>query len=105
MLFIVLATVMLVLPHSVGLKSVWVMVGAAWLTWTMAISEAANSCWGTTQTLSIVAGQAGATGGEPLQELIVKFTHISAGIVLIIAWSLVVVGFLKHASSAELNDV
>jgi 4-amino-4-deoxy-L-arabinose transferase-like glycosyltransferase len=65
MLFIVLATALLALPHSVGLRSVWVMVVAAWLTWTMAISEVANSWWGTTQMLSIAASQADATGGEP----------------------------------------
>ena len=29
MLFIVLATALLVLPHNVGLKSIWVMVVAA----------------------------------------------------------------------------
>jgi (hydroxyamino)benzene mutase len=99
MLFIVLATALLALPHSVGLKSVWVMVVAAWLTWTMAISEVANSWWGTTQMLSIAASQAGATGGEPWQELVVKLTHIGAGLGLIVAWSLLVVGFLKQASS------
>ena len=99
MLFIVLATALLVLPHNVGLKSVWVMVVAAWLTWSMAISEVANSWWGTTQMLSIAASQAGATGGEPWQELVVKLTHIGAGFGLIIAWSLLVVGFLRHDSS------
>jgi len=104
MLFIVLATALLALPHSVGLKSVWVMVVAAWLTWTMAISEVANSWWGTTQTLSIAASQAGTTGGAPWQELVVKLTHIGAGLGLIIAWSLLVVGFLKHASSTGSND-
>ena len=99
MLFIVLATALLALPHNVGLKSVWVMVVAAWLTWSMAISEVANSWWGTTQMLSIAASQAGATGGEPWQELVVKLTHIGAGFGLIIAWSLLVVGFLRHDSS------
>ena len=43
MLFIIQATTLLALPHSVGLKSVWVMVAAAWLTWTMALSEVANA--------------------------------------------------------------
>ena len=99
MLFIVLATALLALPHNVGLKSVWVMVVAAWLTWSMAISEVANSWWGTTQMLPIAASQAGATGGEPWQELVVKLTHIGAGFGLIIAWSLLVVGFLRHDSS------
>ena len=104
MLFIVLATALLALPHSVGLKSVWVMVVAAWLTWSMAISEAANSWWGTTQMLSIAASQAGATGGEPWQELVVKLTHIGAGLGLIVAWSLLVVGFLRQDSSTVPND-
>jgi hypothetical protein len=104
MLFIVLATALLALPHSVGLKSVWVMVVAAWLTWAMAMSEVANSWWGTTQMLPIAASQAGATGGEPWQELVVKLTHIGAGLGLIIAWLLLIVGFLKHASTTGSND-
>ena len=104
MLFIVLATALLALPHSVGLKSIWVMVVAAWLTWTMAISEVANSWWGTNQMLSITASQAGATGGEAWQELVVKLTHIGAGLGLIIAWALLIVGFLKQASSTGSND-
>jgi hydroxylaminobenzene mutase len=104
MLFIVLATALLALPHSVGLKSIWVMVVAAWLTWTMAISEVANSWWGTTQMLSIAASQAGATGGEPWQELVVKLTHIGAGLGLIIAWALLIVGFLKEASITGSKD-
>jgi (hydroxyamino)benzene mutase len=103
MLFIVLATAMLTLPHGVGLKSVWVMVVAAWLTWAMAMSEVANSWWGTTQTLHIAASQAGATGGEPWQELVVTLTHIAAGLGLIIAWALLVVGFLKHASGTAIK--
>ena len=104
MLFIVLATALLALPHNVGLKSVWVMLVAAWLTWTMAISEVANSWWGTTRMLSIAASQAGATGGEPWQELVVSLTHVGAGLGLIIAWSLLAVGFLKPDSSTGSND-
>lgn len=95
---------MLTLPHRVGLKSVWVMVVAAWLTWAMAMSEAANSWWGTTRMLPIAASQAGATGGEPWQELVVTLTHVGAGLGIIIAWSLLVVGFLKHASGTGLDD-
>jgi len=60
MLFIVLAISLLALPNRVGLKSIWVMVLAAWLTWTMALSELANAWWGTLQPLSIAARQAGA---------------------------------------------
>lgn len=98
MLFIVQAISLLALPHSVGIRSIWVMVIAAWLTWSMALSELANSWWGTLQPLSIAASQAGAMGGEPWQEVVLKFTHISAGLALILAWLLLVVGFWKHAS-------
>jgi hydroxylaminobenzene mutase len=104
MLFIVQATSLLALPNRVGLKSIWVMVLAAWLTWTMALSELANAWWGTLQPLSIAAGQAGATGGEPWQELVLKLTHIGAGLGLIIAWALLVIGFLKDDSSKGATD-
>ena len=100
MLFVVLATVLLALPHRVGPRSVWVMVLAAWLTWAMVLSEVANSWWGTTQTLPIAARQAGVTGASSWQELIVRVTHMGAGLVFIIAWSLLIVGLLKPASGA-----
>jgi len=103
MLFIVLATALLALPHGVGIKSVWVMVAAAWLTWAMAMSEVANSWWGTAQMLPIAASQAGATGGEPWQELVVTLAHIAAGAALTIAWSLLVVGFPKDASGSRIE--
>ena len=98
LLVMVLAISMLTLPHSVGLKSVWVMVTAAWLTWAMAISEVANAWWGTARMLPIAASQAGVSGGEPWQELVVTLTHIGAGVGLIIAWALLVIGFFKPAS-------
>jgi len=101
MLFVVLALALLTLPHRVGLKSIWVMVAAAWLTWGMAMSEVANSWWGTMKTLPIAASQAGATGGKPWQELVVTLTHLTAGLGLIIAWTLLIVGVLKHDSNAE----
>ena len=104
MLFIVLATLLLALPHRVGCKSVWVMVLSVWLTWVMALSEAANAWWGTAKMLPIAASQAGATGGTPLQELVVELTHIAAALGLIVAWSLLVVGFVKQAPGARLND-
>ena len=104
MLFIVLATLLLALPHSVGRKSVWGMVVSVWLTWAMALSEAANAWWGTAQMLPIAANQAGATGGEPWQELVVKLTHIGAALGLIVAWSLLVVGFVKRAPDKGRND-
>lgn len=99
MLFMVLATALLALPNSVGPKSVWTMLIAAWLTWSMAISEAANAWWGTSQMLPISAAQAGVSGGEPWQELVVSLTHAGAGLGLIIAWTLLVIGFLRPASS------
>jgi hypothetical protein len=104
MLFIVQATSLLALPNRVGLKSIWVMVLAAWLTWTMALSELANAWWGTLQPLSIAAGQAGATGGESWQELVLNVTHIGAGLGLIIAWALLIIGFLKDDSSKCATD-
>jgi hydroxylaminobenzene mutase len=104
MLFVVLATALLALPNSVGGRSVWVMVVAAWLTWAMALSEVANAWWGTTQMLSISAAQADATRAEPWQELVVKLTHVGAGLGLIVAWSLLVIGFLKQAPSSESAD-
>jgi len=104
MLFIVLATLLLALPHSVGRKSVWVMVLSVWLAWAMALSEAANTWWGTTQMLPIAASQAGATGGVPWQELVIRLTHIGAALGLIIAWSLLIVGFVRHAPGIGSKD-
>jgi len=95
MLFIVLATVLLTLPHRVGAKSIWVMVASAWLTWAMAFSQVANAWWRTKRTLPIAASQAGVSGGEPLQELIVTLTHLLAGVGLIAAWGLLVIRFLR----------
>jgi hydroxylaminobenzene mutase len=94
-LFILTATILLKLPNNVGTKSAGVMLLAAWLTWSMAVSEVANAWWGTTQMLPIAAGQAGATGGAPWHELVVKLTHIAAGLALVVAWGLLITGFLK----------
>jgi (hydroxyamino)benzene mutase len=105
MLLIVLAVLLLKLPHRVGPKSVWVMVMAAWLTWPMAISEAANAWWGTTQMLPIAASQAGVTGGQAWQELLVKLSHIAAGLGLIAAWALLLAGFVKTQTDTESGDV
>ena len=99
MLFIIMALLLIKVPHNVGLKSVWVMLAAVWLTWLMALSEAANAWWGTTQMLPISANQSGALGGTVWQELIVKLTHIAAGLGLIAAWSLLIVGFVKNVES------
>ena len=100
----VLATLLLKLPHCVGRKSVWIMLLSVWLVWAMALSEAANAWWGTTQMLPIAASQAGATGGEPWQELVMKLTHISAGLGLVVAWALLVVGFVRKAGPVKLKS-
>lgn len=101
LLFIVLAILLIKLRHSVGSKSVLVMIVSVWLTWAMALSEVANAWWGTTQMLPIAASQAGATGGKAWQELIVKLTHLAAGLGLIAAWALLVAGFVKDAHEQD----
>ena len=101
LLFIVVATVLLTLPHSAGRNSICVMVVSAWLTWLMALSEVANAWWGTNQMLPIAAAQAGATGGRPWQELVVTLTHIAAGIGLIVTFALLLVGFVRNTRNAR----
>ena len=103
-LIIVMAAILLKLPHDVGPRSAGVMLLAAWLIWPMALSEAANAWWGTTQMLPIAAGQAGATGGATWHELVVKLTHIAAGLGLVAAWGLLVAGFLKMPAAAGTPD-
>jgi len=100
LVFIVMAILLLTLPHNVGPKSSAVMLWAARLTWLMAFSEAANAWWGTAQMLPIAAGQASATGGAAWQELVVKLAHIAAGLSLVVAWGLLVGGFLKKPTVA-----
>lgn len=103
MLYLILAIALLSIPHRVGIKSVAVMVVSAWLTWTMALSEVANSWWGTRQVLPIAAAQAGATGGLPWQELVVTLTHLAAGVGLIMAWSLLIIGILRRSPESMEN--
>lgn len=100
MLLMVMATALLALPHRVGPKSVRVMVVTAWATWAMALSEVANSWWGTIKMLPLAAREAGATGGEPWQELVVGAAHVVAGVLLIVSWALLVVGFMKRPPGA-----
>jgi hydroxylaminobenzene mutase len=94
LLIIVMAALLLSLPNKVGQVSANLMLLAAWLTWPMALSEAANAWWGTNQMLPIAASQAEALGGRAWQELVVKVTHIAAGFGLVVAWGLLVVGFV-----------
>jgi hydroxylaminobenzene mutase len=100
-LFIVLGVLLLTLPHRVGSKSVWVMLLAVWLNWLVVLSEVANAWWGTNQILPIAAQQAGASGGLAWQELILKLTHIIGGLALIVAWILLLIGFIKRVPAAS----
>jgi (hydroxyamino)benzene mutase len=101
LLFVVLGILLLKLPHRVDGKAVAVMVVSAWLTWLMALSEVANAWWGTSQMLPIAAKQAGATGGAPWQELVVKLCHIPAALGLILSLALLIIGFVQHREPAE----
>lgn len=95
MLFTLMAMLLLTLPHSVSTRSALVMLIAACLTWLTVISEIANAWWGTAESLSIAAQQAGASGAVLWQEQFVKLTHIPAIIGLIVAWILLIAGFVK----------
>lgn len=97
MLFMLVGLVLLALPHRVGSKSLVVMLITVGLTWLMALSEVANAWWGTVQMLPITAHEAGATGGTPWQEAVVKLAHIAAGLALIVSFVLLMIGFVKKA--------
>jgi hydroxylaminobenzene mutase len=100
LLFVVLGIVLLNLPHRAGGKAVAVIVVSAWLTWLMALSEAANAWWGASQMLPIAAKQAGASGAAPWQELVVKLCHIPAALGLILSLGLLIIGFVRHREPA-----
>jgi hydroxylaminobenzene mutase len=100
-LLVVLGILILKLPFSVGIQAVRMTVISAWLTWLMALSEVANAWWGANQMLPVAAGQAGATGALPWQELVVKLCHIPAALALIVALLLLIIGFAKHREPAE----
>jgi hydroxylaminobenzene mutase len=101
LLFVLLALVVLKLPCCAGPKTVRVLVISAWLTWLMALSEAANAWWGANQMLPIVAQQAGATGAAPWQELVVKLCHLPAAVGLILSVTLLIIGVVGHRASAD----
>jgi len=103
MLFAVLAIVVLKVPHHAGPKSVWVMLVSAWLTWFMALSEAANAWWGANQMLPIAAQQAGANGAAAWQEAVVKLCHLPAALGLIFSVVLLIIGISKHRGATELE--
>lgn len=100
LLLIVMAALLLKFEHNIGGKSVAVMVVSAWLIWAMALSEVANSWWGTNGLLSIAAAQAGAHGALAWQEAVVKLAHIAAGLGLILAWALLILGFSRGTPKA-----
>ena len=100
LLLIVMAALLLKFEHTVGGKSVAVMVVSAWLIWAMAFSEVANSWWGTNGLLSVAAAQAGAHGALAWQEAVVKLAHIAAGLGLIMAWALLILGFSRGEPKA-----
>jgi len=100
LLIIVMAALLLMLPHRVGPKSAGMILLAAWLIWPMALSEVANAWWGTNQTLPLAATQAGAKGGASWHELIVKLAHIAAGLGLTVAWALLVAGFVRKPATS-----
>ena len=101
MLFVVMAIVVLKVPHRAGPKSVGVMLVSAWLTWFMALSEAANAWWGANQMLPIAAKQAGAAGAAAWQEAVVKLCHLPAAIGLILSVTLLILGIAKHRAAPE----
>jgi hydroxylaminobenzene mutase len=101
MLLAVLAMVVLKVPHRAGPKSVRVMVVSTWLTWFMALSEAANAWWGANQMLPIAAKQAGAAGAAAWQEAVVKLCHLPAALGLILSVTLLIIGIVKHRGAAE----
>ena len=90
MLFILMAVLLLTLPHKVSARSALIMLIAVCLTWLTVISEIANAWWGTAESLAIAAQQAGASGGAVWREQFVKLTHIPAIIGLIVAWILLI---------------
>ena len=105
MLLVVLAIVVLQVPHRAGPKSVRVMVVSAWLTWFMALSEAANAWWGANQMLPIAARQAGAAGAAAWQEAVVKLCHPPAALGLILSVTLLIIGIVKHGGAIGKSPV
>lgn len=101
MLMVVLAIVVLKVPSGIGTKSVRVLLISAWLTWLMALSEAANAWWGANQMLPIAASQAGATGAAAWQEAVVKLCHLPAAVGLILSVALLIIGIARHPAASE----
>jgi hypothetical protein len=101
MMWVLLALVVLKVSHRAGPKSVRVMVVSAWLTWFMALSEAANAWWGANQMLPIAAKQAGAPGAAAWQEAVVKLCHLPAALGLILTVTLLIIGIGKNRAPTD----
>jgi hydroxylaminobenzene mutase len=101
LLFVVLGILVLRLPHFAESGAVRAIVVSAWLTWFMASSEVANAWWGTNQLLPVAARQAGAAGGAPWQELVVKLCHVPAALSLILSFVLLIIGVASHREPEE----
>lgn len=100
MQLMLMAILLLKLPHSVGTRSMVVLVINAWLTWVMMASEICNAYWGTNGILPIAAAQAGATGGASWQEMFVTLAHVIPGLTTIVAWALMILGFARRRAEA-----
>lgn len=101
MLFIVMAMLLLLLPNRVTSRATLVMLVAVWLTWPMFLSQVANAWWGTKEILPIAAQQAGATGGRGWQETILTLTHVVGGLAALVAWVLLLRGFVGPAPASR----
>jgi (hydroxyamino)benzene mutase len=104
LLFVVFGILLLKLPNGIGVTAVGVMLVSAWLTWLMALSEVANAWWGASQMLPVAAGQAGARGAAPWQELVVKLCHVPAALGLILSLLLLIVGVVRHSEPGKEID-
>ena len=101
MLFILMAVVLLAVPNRVTPRAALVMLGAVWLTWPMFLSQIANAWWGTKQILPIAAQQAGAIGGAGWQETLLTLTHVVGGLAALVAWTLLLLGFVGNAATPD----
>jgi hydroxylaminobenzene mutase len=88
----------LVMQHLRLAKSGWskrILIAGPWLTWPVMMTEMANGWWGARKTLPIAAEQAGATGAEPWQEVILTLSHLVGAVILVVYWGVIVVGLFR----------
>lgn len=103
LLLIALGVILFIFRPSVAPVARIIMLVAAWLVWPMMLTEVANAWWGTNQILTIAAGQAGAVGATPTQELVLKLAHIAAGLGQVVTWALLFMGFARQPSPGLLD--